>query len=257
MDNRIAEGKSRRQKMLPAEEGRGKRPGSLDRLIGQLIVLWALGLGTAHAGVFSKMAITLNPAMLFSLKGGYNRSAALSKTVLPGPGLGLNLRYNLGRNFFLDGSFSYNWMYFRAETRPSNHRDTKPAFVTPMYTLNGVFYPLREGLLQPYITAGGGICPWWFSSKPTGGELWMAPTNPDEQFTKVSPFVDAGLGIEVKLGSRLSVLGEAKYYRIFAKDAAKFGAEGIGDQDVLGISLGISFYFGGRDAKKAVEDDTL
>jgi hypothetical protein len=226
-------------------------------LICLLIVFPALGLGTSHASFISKMAIGLNPAMLFSLKGNYRSDASLSKMVLPGPGLGLSLRYKLGKNIFLDGSFSYNWMYFRAETRPSKYADTKPAFVAPMYTLNGSFYPLADGMIKPYITIGGGICPWWFSSQPTGGELWKVPANSDETFTKLSRFIDGGLGIEVKLGSKISVLGEAKYYHIFAKDPAKFGADGFTDQDLLGIRLGISFYFGGRDAKKIVEDDTL
>ncbi len=242
MDNRLIDRQPTRPKKL---------------LICLLIIFPALGLGTARAGFISKMGIGLNPAMLFSLRGNYNSHARLSKTVLPGPGLGLSLRYKLGKNIFLDGSFSYNWMYFRKETRPSNYADTKPAFVAPMYTLNGSFYPRPDGVIKPYITIGGGICPWWFSSQPTGGELWKVPTNSDETFTKVSRFIDGGLGIEVKLGSKISLLGEAKYYHIFAKDAAKFGADGFTDQNLLGISLGISFYFSGRDTEKIVEDDTL
>jgi hypothetical protein len=237
--------------------GREKRtPGLFLRSIFMLLILVALAPGAAAAGLFSKIGIALNPETLFSLNGNYSGSLKLKEMLLPGAGLGLTLRYRLHKNVLIDGSFSYNWMFLRENKRPADYVSAKPAFVAPMYTLNGAFYPLSGRVIEPYLTIGGGICPWWFSSRPTGGVLWSAPADANESFTKVSPFIDGGLGVEVRLSSRLSILGEAKYYHVFAKDRAKFGADGFGDQNLLGISLGAAFYFGGRNSKKSVEDYT-
>ena len=220
------------------------------------IIMMALAPGTATAGLLSRFGIGLNAGTLLSLRGNYIGSQTLKNTVLPGAGPGLSLRYRLNKNFFIDGSFSYNWMFFKANMRPADYASDKPAFVAPMYTLNGTFYPMSGHRIEPYLTVGGGICPWWFSSQATGGVLWLSPGNPDEAFTKVSKLIDGGLGIEVMIWSKLSILGEVKYYHIFAKDEYKFGKGYFGDQDLLGIRLGITFYFGGKNPAEKDEGNT-
>jgi hypothetical protein len=208
----------------------------------------------ATASFLSKLGIGLNPGAILTLSGNYSGSQSLGDVVLPGSGLGLSLRYQLNRNLFIDGGFSYNWMFFRADKRPSDYASDKPALVVPMYTLNITFYPAPGHTIAPYLTAGGGICPWWFSSRASGGVLWLAPEDKDETFTQVSKMINGGLGIELRLGSKFSVLGEARYYHIFVKYEPKLGARGFGNQNLLGIRLGINFYFGSRESQKKDEE---
>jgi hypothetical protein len=224
------------------------------RIFPLAVILVALAPPGAEAGLLDRFGIGLNVGTLLSQKGNYNISATLRRTVLPGAGYGLSLRYRISNSLFIDGGFSYNWMYFRKETRPAKWVSYKPAFVAPLYSLNLTYYLPHVRGISPFITAGGGVCPWWFSSAVWGGELWMAPADRHEQFTKVSRQVNAGLGLEVMLGSKLSVQGEARYYRVFVGNVAKFGA--FGDQDLLGVRLGVTFYFGGRESKKMDMDNT-
>jgi hypothetical protein len=224
------------------------------RIFPLAVILAALAPAAANAGILDRFGVGLQVGTLLSQKGSYNSSATLQRTVLPGAGWGLNLRYRISDSFFIDGGFSYNWMFFRKETRPSRWVSYKPAFVAPLYSLNLTYHLLPARSVSPFITAGGGVCPWWFSSAAFGGLLWRSPADKHETFTKVSRQINAGLGIEVMLGSKLSVQGEARYYRVFVGNVAKFGA--FGDQDLLGVRLGVTFYFGGRDSKVRVEGNT-
>jgi hypothetical protein len=211
-----------------------------------LAAVLAAATTSASAGILDRFGIGLQAGTLLSMKGDYNTSATLEKTVLPGAGLGLSLRYRINNSLFIDGGFSYNYMFFRKETRPAKWVSHKPAFVAPLYTLNLTYCLLPGRSVSPFLTAGGGVCPWWFASGASGGELWRAPQDKHETFTKVSRQVNVGLGIEVMLGSKLSVTGEARYYRVFVGRLEKFGA--FGDQDLLGVRLGVTFYFGGRNS---------
>jgi hypothetical protein len=241
---------------LPRTDMTRKRAKMFKRFIHIIMITMALAPRTATAGLLSRLGVGLNPGTLLALRGDYSSSAKLKDMVLPGAGLGLSLRYRLNKNFFIDGSFSYNWMFFQQNKRPSEYVSDKPAFVAPMYTLNGTFYPMSGHTIEPYLTAGGGICPWWFSSQATGGVLWLSPGNPDEAFTKVSKLIEGGLGIEVMIWSKFSILGEVKYYHIFAKDEYKFGKGYFGDQDLLGIRLGITFYFSSKNPAQKDEGNT-
>jgi len=218
------------------------------------VVLAALAPSAAQAGLLDRFAVGLRFGTLLSQKGNYNSSATLSRTVLPGAGWGFSLRYRITNSLFIDGGFSYNWMYFRKETRPAAWVDHKPAFIAPLYSLNLTYHlPAVRGV-SPFVTAGCGVCPWWFSSAVFGGEMWMAPADRKEQFTDVSRQVNAGLGIEIPIGSKLAVQGEARYHRVLVGHVARFGA--FGDQDLLGVQVGVTFYFGGRSAKKRAGDGT-
>src|SRR5512135_434030 len=101
------------------------RPGrrAARRVLLLATVLTALAPSAAEAGLFSRFAVEFQLGSLLSQKGQYNGSAALSRTVLPGAGWQFSLRYRVTGSLFIDGSFSYNWMYFRKETRPSDWVD--------------------------------------------------------------------------------------------------------------------------------------
>jgi len=149
---------------------------------------------------------------------------------------------------FLDFGYGYHWMYFRKEKRPSDHNSEKAAFILPSYTLNGTFYPVTRGKILPYITLGGGMSPWWFASKAWGGEYWVSPADDDLLYWKLSPIVNAGIGIETRIGRRLSLSAEARYIHVLAKDVIRFGKGAIGNQGICGVKLGVTYYLGRRSA---------
>jgi hypothetical protein len=218
------------------------------------LILAALAPAAADAGILERFAVGFQVGTLLSQKGNYNSSATLGHTVLPGAGWGFSLRYRVTNSLFVDGGFSYNWMYFRKETRPADWVDTKPAFVTPLYSLNLTYHLPSVRGVSPFITAGYGVCPWWFSSSVFGGEMWMAPGDRHEQFTKVSRQVNAGLGVEVSLARKFAVQAQALYHRVFVGNVVRFGA--FGDQDLLGVRVGITYYFGGRHSRKRAGSNT-
>ena len=207
--------------------------------------------GASAANYLSKFSLSLKPGGIYALSGNYNDTEKLRDMVLPGVGLGFTLKYKIYKNFFIETGYSLNWMFIEAGKKPSAYDTDVPAFVLPMYTLNGTLF-LASGSVAPYLTLGGGLCPWRFSSYAMGGEFWPAPENPDENFSKTSLGLNAGLGVEVYLWSKLSVQVETKYYYIFARDPEKFGTAGFTKQDFLGISLGLTFYFG---RKRILKED--
>lgn len=224
------------------------------RRMGCVTVLLGMLASGAAGGIFDKMAIGFYPGAVTPMEGRYRDSSTVKDMLLTGPGFGFGLRYKLNDHFFVDGNFSYSWMYFKANRRPANYVSDKPAFVVPMYMLNLAYYPMSGGFVEPYITVGGGICPWWFSSKPFGGFLLKSPGNPKKAFTMLSKAVNAGLGFEFMLGRKVSFLAEGKYYRIFARNEKKFGTGMFGNQDVLGLRLGFTFYFHGKHASATIEE---
>jgi opacity protein-like surface antigen len=212
------------------------------RVIYLMIILTMFTPWVNAANFMSKFSISLKPGALWALTGSYNDTEKLRDMVLPGAGLGLSLRYEIFKKFFIEACYSYNWMFIREEKKPSAYDENTPAFILPMYTLNGTLF-LASGSIIPYITLGGGLCPWRFSSEAWRGEIWLAPENADEDFSKTSLSLNAGLGIEVYLWPKISILCDAGYYYIFSKDETRFGTEAFTAQDFLGIRLGITFYF--------------
>jgi hypothetical protein len=212
------------------------------------VILAALAPAAADADILERFAVGFQVGTLLSQRGNYNSSATLDHTVLPGAGWGFSLRYRVTNSLFVDGGFSYSWMYFRKETRPADWVDHKPAFVAPLYSLNLTYHLPSVRGVSPFVTAGYGVCPWWFSSSVFGGEMWMSPGDRKEQFTDVSRQVNAGLGLEIRLRSKLTAQVEARFHRVLVGDVARFGA--FSDQDLLGIRVGIAYYFGGRNPRK-------
>ena len=210
-----------------------------------LLIIFALLAKSLSSANFS---ISLNPGGIWALNGYYNETEKLKDRVIPGAGLGLGLRYEITENFTVEACYSYNWMFIKKTKRPDAYKDDKPAFVIPMYTLNGTVFLSTSKTMDPFLTAGVGIFPWSFSSQARGGELWSAPENPDEDFSKSSLGLNIGVGVEVYLWSKISLLIESKYYYIFAKDEEKFGTDTFTRQGLLGVRLGIAYHFGKRQS---------
>lgn len=214
------------------------------RTINLLIIFTLLAKSLSSAD----FSISLNPGGIWALNGYYNKTEKLKDRVIPGAGLGLGLRYEITGNFTIEACYSYNWMFIKKAKRPDAYKDDKPVFLTPMYTLNGTVFLSTGKTLDPFLTAGAGIFPWRFSSQVTGGELWTAPENPDEDFSKTSLGLNIGMGIDVYISSKISLTAESKYYYIFTKDEEKFGTDGFTNQGFLGIRLGLTYHFGKKQS---------
>jgi len=218
------------------------------RLIYFLMTFMIIAPGVGEAGFLNRFGLSLNPGTVLALRGNYSDSKKLKDMVIPGAGLGLILRYKINENFFIDAGYSYNWLFIKQDERPSAYEADKPAFVLPMYTLNGTFFFVSGHSLEPYVTLGGGLYPWRFSSEAIRGEVWSAPENTEKEFSKSSLGLNGGVGIELKIWSKLAVFAEATYLYLFAKDEEKFGAGDFGNQGLLGIRLGMTVYFGRKES---------
>jgi len=202
-----------------------------------------------------RLSVRLDPGTLFSLHGDYSESLKLKEMVLSGAGLGLSLRYRLHSVILLEAGYSYNWMFIQKDRRPSAYVADKPALVLPVYTLNGIVLMSQSESLRPYFTLGGGFCPWRFASEAIRGDIWPAPLDSDDTFSKNSLILNAGLGLEIIPWSRVSFVVEAKYHFLFSKDAERFGTEGFNNQGFLGVRLGIVYSFGPQKSPAQEEED--
>ena len=220
---------------------------------------WVMLVMAAHeameAGTLEKVSVRFDLGTLVSLHGRYSESYTLRDMLLPGAGLGLSLRYRVHPAFLIEAGYSYNWMFIKKNMRPAAYTADKPALVLPMYTLNGTVWMSQSESLRPYFTLGGGLCPWRFVEEPMRGDIWPAPLDEDETFSKNSLIFNAGLGLELIPWSRVSFLVEAKYHYLFAKDKARFGTEGFGNQGFLGVRLGIVFFFGPQKSSPKEDED--
>jgi hypothetical protein len=217
------------------------------KVVRQLALIAILGVpGFASAGIWSKLSISVAPGTILSLAGNYRSGTSWKDVFLPGAGLGLVLRYKLSGHFAVDAGYSYNWMFYRQGTRPSDYSAYKAAWIIPSYSLNGTFFILSGRGVRPYITLGGGVCPWWMSTRITGGTLLWFPGTDDVKFSKISWSVNSGAGVELALGARAAVFGEARYVHVFAKDASRFSTSAFTDQSLLGVRLGVTIYLGGE-----------
>jgi len=219
---------------------------SLNRII-LLIIASLLSVSAASASNFlGRLSLSLNAAGTLSLDGHYTQSKKLNDIVKFGPGFDLGLKYDISENFVLEADYRYTWLPLKEEERPFAYRHMNPAFVLPMFMLNGTFFLRSDYDIEPFFTLGCGLCPWRFSTDGPTGETWKAPYNTEQPFSKTSFGFNAGIGLEISIWSHISATVGVKYYYVFARDVEKFGTDNFTQQDFIGINLGISYRLGKR-----------
>ena len=219
---------------------------SLNRMI-LLIIALLLSVSAASASNFlGKLSLSLDAAGTLSLDGNYAQSLKLNDIVNFGPGFDLGLRYDISKNFVLEADYRYSWLPLKQDRRPYAFRDMSPAFVLSMFMLNGTLFLRSDYNIEPFFTLGCGLCPWRFSEDGPTGETWKAPYNTEQFFSKTSFGFNAGIGLEISIWSHVSATVGVRYYYVFTRDVEKFGTDNFGQQDFLGINIGISYRLGKR-----------
>jgi len=214
------------------------------RLILLTIAIPIMLSGVNAAGFFNKFSFSPVIGGIIALDGNYTDSEELRKILNPGLSIGAGLRFEINENFYLNAEFRQSWISLKSEKKPFIYKEMKPAFNMQMFMLNGIFY-LKSGYqIEPYLTLGAGLCPWWFSKNGISSDAWPVPINPENSFSKKSLGLNVGLGFEIYLFSKSSVYGEFRYYYVFARDVAKFGTNDFTEQDFFELKIGMVFYFG-------------
>jgi opacity protein-like surface antigen len=200
--------------------------------------------GIQASSLINKLSIRLNPGVMLALRGNYNDTEKLSDIVNIGLGGGAGFRYEVNENFYIDAAYTYNWMSVKQEKRPFDYRRTNSYLDLSSFTLNVALY-LKSGYnIEPYVTLGCGIYPWKFSEDAFGGKVWGVPGGSQDSFSDSSFGLNFGLGIEVFVWTHLSIIAEVRYTYIFSRDIVKFRTDDFTQQDFLGASIGIIYYFG-------------
>jgi opacity protein-like surface antigen len=212
-------------------------------VVAAAIMLVVVSTGEA-SGVAERFSLRFSPGGILALDGYYNDTQKLSKVVNMGIGLSGGIRFKVSDFVFIDTGYAFNWLSVKKDERPFDYKEQSPAFNLQTFSLNGTFFFTSGYMIEPYFTLGAGICPWRFSQNPVWGEAWPAPADPEKSFSKTSLGLNVGLGVESYLFSKVSVFAEIKYFYIFARDPGKFGTDDFTEQDFLGLTIGLIYYFG-------------
>lgn len=198
----------------------------------------------AGAGVLDRFSLRVGPGAILPLGGSYTDTQKLNKIVQLGAVMNGGLRCQLSEYFYVDAGYAFNWMPVKKEARPFDYKELRPALNIQMWNLNATLFLSKGFVIQPYLTAGAGICPWRFSETSIWGAPWPASSKPAESFDDTSLGLNAGIGAETHLFSRFSVFLEFKYNYVFTRNPEKFGTDDFNEHDFLGLNVGLVFNLG-------------
>jgi opacity protein-like surface antigen len=203
-----------------------------------------LATGAGASGLLDRWSLRFSPGGMLALDGWYTDTVKLNKVVNIGIGLGGGVRYKISDYAFLDADYAFTWMSVKKSYQPFDYKEEHPALNLQMITVNGTFFLSVGYVFKPYVTLGAGIYPWEFSQTPLWGDPWPAPGDPTLTFSKVSPGLNGGLGLEMHLFSTFSIFAEARYHYVFARDPERLGTDDFTEHDFLGFQIGLVYSFG-------------
>ncbi len=213
----------------------------------RLALLAAVCLGSASglgaSGLFDSFSVRVSPGIMFNLGGRYSDYFKFKDIVDLGGGLNLGLRYEVSKNVYLEAAYGYNVMGAKGGGIPFLFRHGKSYFDMSSVTLNASLY-LKSGYpIEPYLTLGGGVYPFYFRSGMFGGDAWPAPAKPQTGLHDTTPGVNVGLGAEANVKLNLTAIFEVRYTYLFSRNPERFGTDDFTQMDFLGISVGVIYYF--------------
>jgi len=217
------------------------------RIPGRLLLLAGIFLastaGLGASGLFDNVSFRVSPGMMFNLGGRYSDIRKFGDVVDLGGGLNLGLRYEVNKNIYLDAAFGYTVMPVKDGQKPFGFRRASSYFDMSSATLNASLYLKSGYAIEPYLTLGGGVYPWYFRSGMFGGSTWPAPAQPQTDLRDTSFGLNIGLGAEANALINLTAVLEVRYTYLFSRNPGRFGTDDFTQTDFLTISLGVIYYF--------------
>ncbi len=193
-----------------------------------------------------RWSLRFSPGAVMPLGGHYSDTTKLIKVVNFGAGLTGGLRYRVSDYFYLGADCGLAWMPVKKNYEPFDYKETGPALNVVTLAVNTTFILSTGFGINPYVVLGAGFYPWRFSQKPLWGDPWPALADPTQTFAMNSFGLNAGLGAEKNLTSRLSVFVEVTYRYLFSRNPVRFGTDDFNQQDFLGLNLGLNLALGKR-----------
>jgi len=213
------------------------------RLVLLAVFFLASAGGLGAAGLFDNFSLRVSPGGMFNLGGSYTDARKFRDIVDLGGGLNVGLRYELGKNVYLDAACGYTIMSVKSGQKPYAFRHDNSYFSLASATLNASLFLKSGYAIEPYFTFGGGLYPWAFRSGLLGGKTWPAPSKPQTGLRDSCPGLNFGLGLEANVLVHLSAVFEIRYTYLFSRNVARFGSDDLTQTDFLGINLGVIYYF--------------
>ena len=210
-----------------------------------LLVAALLGsaLGLAAADPVGRLSVRVGGGILFNLGGRYSDYFKFKDIIDLGGGLNVGLRYEVHRNVYLEAAYGYAVLGIKQQARPFDFRHGNSYFGMSAATLGASLY-LKSGYpIEPYLTFGGGLHPFFFRSGMFGGDVWPAPAKPQTSLHDTTPGVNIGLGAEANVKLNLTATLEVRYIYLFSRNPERFGTDDFTQMDFLGISVGVIYYF--------------
>ena len=159
-----------------------------------------------------------------------------------GPGFGAHIQYNVIKELTIRAGFDYAFMKMDDEAKGTLTGD--PYFSSPYIFFDGAYnlgnyINSGNGILNPYVLAGGEIHFWKITDDGAGGDPLPIGS---EEWKNTSFGLRFGAGVEVFAMPQLSIFAEGKYHLMFTEDTEKFG-EDFGNLGMIDITAGLTYYF--------------
>lgn len=205
------------------------------------VLIWCLSAGVLFG---EGLGFRLHAGRIRSVAGSWNESTAMADYVDPGLSGGFSVTHRISERFGIEAGVELGWMNVSKEMKPDPSKD--PAFVLPRVKVSNLVY-FSAGRVSPYLRLGFQVTGWRFTEDGLDGKVAEFE---GEKIQKMSFGLHGGLGVEVRLLSRLSLFGEAGINVLFCRDTFFFG-KGFTEQGIMALGGGLVFYpFHGKGVKE-------
>ena len=169
---------------------------------------------------------------------------------------GFQLNYNFSNALDFNSSVAYGWVYPK-DPNGSHFKavgNYRTILIPIDFSLNYHFTPPQK--VRPYASIGTGLTIW--DIRKFDGEFSMFSSGKSLNGSRITPTFFGGIGLEVFLTQAyiLNIIGN--YHRMLKGEEDTIGFGDDGNNGIVEIRLGISYYFGGfKDQDKDGIEDKL
>ena len=193
---------------------------------------------SAESYLMDNVGISLYAGAAVPVVGDYTQYDKITDLLALGPHFGLGLSYYFTEQLGIEGSFHYEFNYFKVKYRFAG---TEPVR-TQLYFLAGLIYYFDEMLsekdIRPFARAGIGLYNWAFREDGLASD---ASTNAPGGFKSTDFGINIGAGVDFKLLEDLTAGLVLDFNMYFPKDELKFGYF-FAEQGTLSPRIKISYF---------------